>query len=167
MFSSCSGNEKTPNMPEDTKLEFWITEDVSDVDFSDYYEITGWFGAKQYYGYGYMPVFDAAGYEVDPEYYIKYLVTAWPDYADGGQYITSIDFNDPEITVYGLSVDSSFDEFERIFSEMGYEISKDGSGSVERSTATKNSISFILKNIDGKRSFTIHAEVTNKKGIVY
>lgn len=166
-FTSCSGIETTPEMLEDTNLEFWITQDVAETDFSDYYEIVGWFGARQYYGSGYLPASDEDGYEVDPEYYVKYKITAWPDYADGGKYITSIDFNDPKVTVYGLTVDSSFDEFERIFSQMGYELSKDSSENFERNTASKKGISFSLETIDGKRSFSIYAEVTNKKGIVF
>ncbi len=166
-FSSCSDKETTLEMPEDTNLEFWITQDVKDVDFSDYYEIIGWFGAEQYYGSGYLPELNEDGYEVDPEYYVKYMITAWPDYSDGGQYITSIDFNDPNITVYGLTVDSSYDEFERIFSEMGYELSKDSSGTFVRYTASKNGISFSLETVDGKQSFSINAEVTNKTGIVF
>jgi hypothetical protein len=168
-FSSCSGKETTPEMPEGTTLEFWITQDVSDADFSDYYEIMGWIGAKQYYGSGYLPVLNEDEYEVEvvPEYYVKYKITAWPDYADGGQYITSIDFNDPKVTVYGLTVDSSYDEFERIFSEMGYELSNDSSETFERYTASKNGISFSLETVDGKQSFSIYAEVTNKTGIVF
>ncbi len=166
-FSSCSGSEKIPEKPEDTTLEFWITQDVAQMDFSDYYEIFGWFGAKQYYGSGYEPVSDEQGYEVEPNYYVKYRVTAWPDYADGGEYITSIDFNDPKVTVYGLTVDSSLEEFERVFREMGYELSEDSSKMNERYLATKNGICFSIETIDGKRSFSIYAEVTNKEGISF
>ncbi len=164
---SCSGTEKIPEKPEDTTLEFWITQDVSETDFSDYYEILGWFGARQYYGSGYQSIIGENGYEVEPEYYVKYKITAWPDYADGGQYITSIEFNDPKVIVYGLTVDSSLEEFEQVFSEKGYELSKDSSEMNDRYTATKKGISFSIETVDGKRSFSIHAEVTNKEGIVF
>jgi hypothetical protein len=167
IFSSCAGKETTLEMPEDTTLEFWITQDVADVDFSDYYEILGGMGATQYYGSGYLPALDEDGYIVEPEYYVKYTITAWPDYADGGQYITSINFNDPKVTVYGLTVDSSFDEFEQIFSEMEYELSKDSSKNSERYTASKKGISFSLETVDGKQNISINAEITNKKGIEY
>ncbi len=168
VFSSCSDTEATPEMPEDTGLEFWITQDVAETDFSDYYEIVGGMGATQYYGSGYLPVFDEDGHEVDPEYYVKYKITAWPDYADGGEYITSIDFNDPKVAVYGVTVNSSFEEFERIFSDMEYELSIDSSKNYERYTASKKGISFsLLETVEGKRSFSINAEITNKKGIVY
>ncbi len=166
-FLSCSGKETTIDLPEDTTLEFWITQDVADIDFSDYYEILGCMGATQYYGTGYMPALDEDGYIVDPVYYVIYTISAWPDYADGGHYITSIDFNDPKVTVYGLTVNSSYDEFERIFSEMGYELSQDSSKHFERYTASKNGISFSLENVDGKQIFSVYAEVTNKKGIVF
>lgn len=168
IFLSCSGTKATPEMPEDTGLEFWITQDVAEVDFSDYYEIVGWMGASQYYGSGYLPALDKDGHEVDPEYYVKYMITAWPDYADGGEYITSIDFNDPKVAVYGLTVNSSFEEFERIFSDMGYELSIDSSKIFEQYTASKKGINFSLsETVDGERSFSIYAEITNKKGIVY
>lgn len=167
IFSSCSSKDISLKMPENTTLEFWITQDVSDADFSDYHEIIGGIGAKQFYGSGYQPVLDENGNKVDPEYYVKYKITAWPDYADGGQYITSIDFNDPKVTVYGLTVDSSFEEFEKIFSEMGFELTKDSSETFERFTASKNGISFSLETVNGKHKFTVYAEVTNKTGIVY
>lgn len=167
IFSSCSGKETTLEMPEDTTLEFWITQDVEDADFTDYNEILGGMGAIQYYGSGYLPALDEDGYIVEPEYYVKYTITAWPDYADGGQYITSIDFNDPKVTVYGLTVASSYDEFEKIFNEMGYELSEDSSKISERYTASKKGISFVLETVDGKQNFSINAEITNKKGIVY
>jgi hypothetical protein len=167
IFSSCSGKETIIEMPEDTTLEFWITQDVADEVFTDYYEILGVMGATQYYGFGYLPALDEDGYIVEPEYYVKYTITAWPDYADGGQYITSIDFNDPNITVYGLTVTSSYDEFERIFSEMGYELSKDSSNISEHYTASKNGISFTLETVDGKQNISINAEITNKTGIEY
>ena len=166
-FLSCSGKETTLEMPEGTTLEFWITQDVANEDFSDYYEILGWMGAKQYYGLGYRPETNETGYIVDPEYYVKYKITAWPDYADGGQYITSIEFNDLNVTVYGLNVNSSYDEFERIFSEMGYELFRDSSKTIERYTASKNGIIFTLETVYGKQSFSIHAEVTNKTGIEF
>jgi hypothetical protein len=173
-FSACSGTGEIPRKPEDTNLEFWITQDVSEVDFSGYREIYGWFGARQYYGSGYLPVTDENryeadenGYEADPEYYVKYLVSAWPDYADGGKYVTCIEFTDPEITVFGLTVDSSFDEFEKVFSGMGCEIFKESSDSFERITASKKRIRFSLESYEGKREFIIKAEVTNKNNIQF
>ena len=41
-FSGCGA--KTIDKPTDTNLEFWITEDVTDFDFSNYYSVPGWFG---------------------------------------------------------------------------------------------------------------------------
>lgn len=164
---SCSGKKGIPPKPEDTNLEFWITQDVSKIDFSDYHEILGVMGAKEYYGYGYLPAHNDTGFEIAPEYYVKYTLTPWPDYADGGQYITTIEFCDPKVTVYGLTVDSSFDDFEQVFQDMAYELTMESSDYLERYTASKNGISFSLENANGKRTFTINAEVTNKQGIEY
>ena len=44
---------------------------------------------------------------------------------------------------------------------------KDSSETFERYTASKNSISFSLETVDGKQSFSVHAEVINKTGIEY
>jgi len=167
ILSSCSALKSIPARPEDTNLEFWITQDVSKTDFSGYREIVGCIGAKQYYGSGYMPVKDENGYETDPEYYVKHLITAWPDYADGGEYITLIEFTDPKVTLYGLTVDSSFDDFEQIFSKMGYEINRNSSKFSERITASKKGIGFSFETVNGKRKISIKAEVTNRKGIVF
>ncbi|HPP36876.1 MAG TPA: hypothetical protein PK767_11650, partial [Clostridiales bacterium] len=165
-LTSCFGMG-IPKKPKDTNLEFWITQDVSETDFSGYCEILGWIGARQYYGSGYQPEVDENGNQTDPEYYVKYKVTAWPDYACQNKHITSIEITDPKVTLYGLTVDSSFDEFEQVFSEMGYEISRKSSGNYERIEASKKRITFSLESNEGKREFTINAEITNVQGIAY
>ena len=48
----CSKNElPDPN----TNLEFWITENVDDVDWSNYQMKYGMMGGNMYYGTGYVP----------------------------------------------------------------------------------------------------------------
>lgn len=42
-----------PQPPADTNLEFWIGQNVADVNWSEYDEIYGWFGANEYLGKGY------------------------------------------------------------------------------------------------------------------
>ena len=34
------------------------------------------------------------------------MITAWPDYADGGEFVTDITVTVPAVKVYGLIVDS-------------------------------------------------------------
>lgn len=156
--------------PDDANLEFWITQNVEEINFSQYIEIEGWYGAKQYYGIGYQPVIDDTG-PCDPEHFVKYLVTAYPDYADGGQYITKIEISDPDVTFYGLTTNSSFEEFDKTFQKKGYEISSPelypGVPHPDIHTASKNGITFTLNKTSLPSLITINAEISNREGIVF
>ena len=44
--------------------------------------------SREFYGKGYSSVKDEDGNDVKPEHYVTYLITAYPDYADGGEYVT-------------------------------------------------------------------------------
>ena len=107
---------------QDTNLEFWIAENVDNVDFSEYQEKYGMFGGTQYYGKDYEPIVDEYGQQTDPEYYVLYTVTSYPDYSDSTQHITHIQITDPSIYVSGMTVNTPFEEFERIVQEHGFEI---------------------------------------------
>lgn len=156
--------------PDNTNLEFWITQNVEEINFSGHVEIEGWYGAKQYYGAGYQPVIDDVGPR-DPEHYVKYLVTAYPDYADGGQYITKIEISDPDVTFYGLTTNSSFEEFDKTFQKKGYEISSPelypDVPHPDIHTASKNGITFTLNRTAVPYIITISAEISNREGIMY
>jgi len=156
--------------PDDTNLEFWITQNVEGINFSRHIEIDGWFGAKQYYGAGYQPIIDDMG-PCDTDHYVKYLITAYPDYADGGQYITKIEISDPNITFYGLTTNSSFEEFDRTLQKQGYEISSPklypNVPHPYIHTASKNGITFTLNKMIVPNIITINAEISNREGIVF
>ena len=85
---SCNNNLSQPK----TNLEFWIGENVDDVDFSKYQMKYGMFGGNQYYGTGYVPTLGEEGQQVDPEYCVLYTVTSYPDYSSKSQHITSIQY---------------------------------------------------------------------------
>lgn len=104
--------------PEETMLEFWLTEDAAEVDWLGYQEVPGWFGAREFLGRGYALTPEGER----PEVYVSYLITAWPDYADGGAFVTGIEITDPAVTVYALTVESDYEDFDRVFREMGFEI---------------------------------------------
>lgn len=172
-LASCTPSPVYPNQPssssmpsvyqkpEDTNLEFWITEDVGQVDFSVYQETSFMYGAKEFYGTGYQAVFDEAGNTTRPDHYVIYCITAYPDYADGGQYVTGIEITDPHITCYGLTVDASLEDFDKIFSDMGFTVS---SPSKVTHRAVKDNITFLFEQ--GKR-LKIDAKISNRDGIVY
>ena len=158
-------------MPENTSLEFWITEDVKDRDWTGHDEIYGWMGAREFLGSGYKKNEDPTGSNQHPEHYVSYVITAWPDYADGGEFVTDITVTDPAVTVYGLTIESTYEEFNVVFEQLGYELSWN-EGAIKTRVATKDGITFRLTravedNPDVVPVFSITAEVTNREGIVF
>ncbi len=166
-----TGNTVSGEMPKNTSLEFWITEDVKDRDWTGHDEIYGWMGAREFLGSGYKKNEDPTGSNQHPEHYVSYVITAWPDYADGGEFVTDITVTDPDVTVYGLTIESTHEEFDAVFEPLGYELSW-SNGAIETRVATKNGITFRLtRAVDDNPNVVpqirISAEVTNREGIVY
>ena len=166
-----TGNTVSGEMPKNTSLEFWITEDVKDQDWTGHDEIYGWMGAREFLGSGYKKNEDPTGANQHPDHYVSYVITAWPDYADGGEFVTDITVTDPDVTVYGLTIESTYEEFDAVFESLGYELSW-SDGAIETRVAIKNGITFRLtRAVDDNPNvvpmFRISAEVTNREGIVY
>ena len=166
-----TGNTVSGEMPKDTTLEFWITDDVKDQDWSEYDEIYGWMGAREFLGSAYKKNADTDGSDQHPEHYVSYVITAWPDYADGGQFVTDITVTDPAVTVYGLTIESAYEEFDAVFQPLGYELSW-SEGAIKTRIALKDGITFRLTravedNPDVVPQIRISAEVTNREGIVF
>ena len=154
-----------PEKPADTTLEFWIAEDVSSVDFSTHYERFGVFGAREFYGLGYSPAEVIKGsHDVLPEKYVLYTVSGYPDVLDAWNYVTFIKIADPEIQVYGLTCNSSLEEFDKTMEELGYEIH---SGSATSHSATLEKVTFRLNSYNGQGTLLISVEVTNRNGILW
>ena len=149
------GPSKVPPRPQDTSLEFWLCDDMWEFDWSGHDEIGGWFGAREYLGTGYRAVDGRR-----PETRVSYILTAWPDYADGGSYVTTIEITDPAVSVYGLTVNSEPEEFQRVMESMGYEMRSDADGD---QTAVRGDFSFTLR----QGELRISARVSNRDGIVF
>lgn len=160
LLTGCQTNITVLKKPDDTNLEFWITENVENVDFSEYEEIYGWFGAREYLGRGYKTIITEDGTPTRPEVYVSYIITAYPDYADGGQYVTEIRIKDPKVTLYGLTINSSLDIIDDVFTNMGYKIDKLDELSHR---ATNRRITFTY----GDGQIVIQAKVTNRYNIVF
>ena len=166
-----TGNTVSGEMPKDTTLEFWITENVKDQDWTGHDKIYGWMGAREFLGSAYKKNEDADGLDQRPEHYVSYVITAWPDYADGGQFVTDIIVTDPAVKVYGLTIASTFEEFDAVFEPLGYELSW-SEGAIKTRFATKDGITFRLTravedNQDVVPQIRISAVVTNREGIVF
>ena len=152
-------------MPENTTLEYWIISDVAQIDWSDHTEIPGWMGAHEYYGKGYEPATDENGELQDPEYCVKYLVTAWPDYSLATRHITRITVTDPAVTFWGLTVNSTLDEFDALLKSKGF---KRGAEETAYKTCWENGTYIVtFTRYDGKNEVYFAAPVSNVQGIVY
>ncbi len=188
VFASCSDGAKTDGaaekesatepveteepfftIPDGTELEFWLTEDVGKVDFSGYDEVSGWFGAHEYLGNGYKCVKDEDGNNDRPDVYVSYLVTAYPDYADGGRFVTSITVADPNVRFCGLTTGSSLDEFAEKLGGYGFECEKTKymiSESEEGGMLIARKGKITLQFRPGESVF-VRVNVENRNGIVF
>lgn len=160
----CSCQMRKFKKPDDTNLEFWIIEDVNDIDFSDYVERPGWFGAREYYGKGYegTKVEDESGiYYIDPEYCVRYVVSSYPDCSSKRKHITTITITDPNINFYGINLNSSLSEIDEAMKDKGFK---------EINNVNNKYVKYEKKNITFtfyEDEIVINASKTNKFGIVY
>lgn len=148
-----------PPKPEDTILEFWICDDGALMDWREHDEIHGLMGGREFLGKGYR----ASEQGERPPVRVSYILTAWPDYADGGSYVTRIEITDPAVSVYGLTIESEPAEFERVMTSMGYKV-ESVNGSLQ--LAVRDGFTFSLYRGDAPE-FNISAEVSNREGICY
>ena len=157
-----------PSKPSDTALEFWIVENVDGINWAGHdtpYEL---YGGDAYLGKSYPLELSDEGMQI-PKEYVIYTVTSWPDYSDDSQYVTEIKITDPAISVYGLTINSSFTEFDNTLHKQGYRIDIEKNEYQESHQATKNGITFSLMSDDYSSDsesdsiFTISAKVTNRE----
>ena len=149
--------------PEDTNLEFWITERATYQDFIDKgcTEIPGMFGGSEFLDSRYEAVNQGSMLSV-PDVHVTYIVTGYPDVLDESA-ITSIEITDPIITVYGLTINSTKTEIDNRIADFS---------TVSREEKVGNETTYCF-NID-KASFrftsgkiSISVEVTNNSGVVF
>ena len=119
------------------------------------------FGGNMYYGTGYVPTLDENEQQVDPEHCVIYTVTSYPDYMNKAQHITRIEITDPEIELYGLSINSSKEDIKNVMEEQGFTVIEGEYGI----TAEKGKFTFDFNK--RSNSITIRVEVTNRSGIVF
>ena len=162
---SLTGCVRVVDRPEDTNLEFWITENVTDYDFSEYTYVPDW-GIGSYYGKDYSPVAVTVNrYPVEPEHCVIYTAGSYPDVLSKGKHITRIEITDPAVTFYGITMESSDEEIIAAMTANGYKQHAENYMGILREDR--------LYFEDGNVSITfdddeivIKAETTNKQGEV-
>jgi len=163
ILASCGSSETLPK-PDDFALDFWLLDDVTDTDISDFFSMEGRFGCIEILGRDYEAVINEENNRFDyPKHYVSYILTAYPDYASEGLFVTEIIVADPAVTLYGLTVNSTIEEFDTVFSEMGYELSNlEFHENIRVAEKGKITVRFLQGST---LSFT--AEVTNETGIIF
>ena len=142
-----------------TNLEFWIGDKVNETTFSGYEEKSGLFGGREFYGTGYVPTLDGDR-QVDPEHCVIYTVTSFPDYSSRKSAVTSIYITDPSVEFYGVSLNSTHKEFDKLMKKQGFKITD--TGAIPRTAKRgKYTITFTQKYI------RISVNVSNLFGIQF
>ena len=167
LLVACSSNKKDEDIyldrPEDTNLEFWITQRVTFEDFENKgcTYLPGWFGADEYLDSRYVAD-TSEGMAVAPEVHVTYLVTGYPDTLDD-KAVTHIEITDPSIMVYGLTINSTDAEISNRMSEITNSFSY-------VTTVYERYLSYNIKNCSFSfmsEKIVIDVPVTNNSGIVY
>ena len=137
-----------PTDPTNTTLEFWITDSISDIDLTGYQtlhrpELIG-IDKNAFFGAGYTSYLDTAGNEIFPDAYVVYATSSYPNTKADGDYITYIEITDPEVYLYGLTVNCTPEEFDQTFKSLGFEVKNlDKSDKKIERQAIKNGIVII------------------------
>ena len=121
MFSSCKVEPELAK-PEDTNLECWLLDSPNKREWTKLYGdiLTGTYLAS-----GYEPVLNPYGNWVCPEqapkHAVVYSTENYPIEEIGIKKITGISITDPEIHVWGLTVNSTREEVVEVMEKMGFE----------------------------------------------
>ena len=119
MFSSC-GSEKIEK-PEDTNLEYWLLDKPNKKEWTQLSD------KNIYLSKGYEAAVDIYGNTTAPECAVVYTVSNYPLYDFGVKRVTSINISDPEIYIWGLTINSTKDEVISALSKVGFRIESNNS----------------------------------------
>lgn len=149
-------------MPENTDLEFWITQRVSleEMAAKGCTYLPGWIGADEYLDSRYEALHNGS-MAIAPDIHVTYLLTGYPDTLDDPA-ITRIEITDPSIKVYGLSMHSTEDEIRNKMNGIADAFVNDAEDE-GRFTFTVRNCSFVFAS----ESIMISVSVTNNSGIQY
>ncbi len=115
LLSSCGGNKKvTIEKPEDTSLERWLFEKP---DTENWTEIESNYWERSYLAPGYELVVGDQGYK---ENCVIYGTARFPLYELGVHKIIGIYISDPEVTLWGLTMNSTHEQSMEVMTKLGF-----------------------------------------------
>ena len=123
MFSSCSVYPELP-MPKDTNLEYWLLYNPYNKNWTELpngYWMEDFYG-KSYLAQGYEPIIDEDGNLSAPEHCVIYSTGNYPLSDKGVKRIMSIRITDPQVSVFGLTINSTREEIDEVMTKNGFEV---------------------------------------------
>ena len=115
LLSSCGGNKEVKiEKPDDTSLECWFF-DKPDKD--NWTEIGSNYWERSYLAPGYELVVGDQGYK---ENCVIYGTARFPLYELGVHKIIGIYISDPEVTLWGLTMNSTCEESQAVMTKLGF-----------------------------------------------
>ena len=126
------------NVGGETTLEFWIGEIVDESDYEGHAIVYDGF-----LGEGYSEDVKLGTHTTD--YYVHYTVSNYPKVDSKTSGIVRIEITDPSVKIYGLTTESSLDDFARVFDALGAKVSR----SEYNVNAKLGDVSFQLSKLKG------------------
>ena len=124
----------------ETTLEFWIGETVDESDYEGHAIVYDGFLGK---GYSKDVLLGTATHTTD--YYVHYTVRNYPKVDSKTSGIVRIEITDPSVKIYGLTTESSIDDFVKVFEALGAKVDK----SENTANAKLGDVWFQLRKIKG------------------
>ncbi len=180
-FVSC---QRCIDKPEDTNLELWLGERYTEDELKElgYELVSPGFGCDTYASSKYNIERDLDGNGSLNGEYVKYERSGYPD-ATSEYAITSITITDPEVNIFGLTINSSQEEVEKVLKKQKFKKKdKDFTRKVYNIETraweeevyyvehyyTKNKVTFVLKDYPGAdKQIFIAVGTTNLMGVIF
>ena len=116
LLSSCgSSNDVKIEKPADTNLEYWLLDSPNKNEWTK-------LGSNFYLAADYSPVFDEKGQAISPEHAVIYYIDNYPISEIGLKRIDGIAITDPNIYVWGLTINSTKEEAIEVLSKLGFSV---------------------------------------------
>lgn len=111
-LSSCTKNEKIPK-PENTNLEYWLLDKPNKKDWIQ-------IDSNCYLAANYEVLKDENGNLYVPEYAVVYYIDNFPVSEFGIKKIDGIVITDPNVYVWGLTINSTREEMSEVLGKLGF-----------------------------------------------